>query len=102
MPDRWVQARTLLSMKTHPDNKLLVRVDEAAARLGISRSKLYELMAAGHIAYVKIGRSVRIPTTALEEFVESLEAQVTSWRDVDLGTKPLQRPQETRRGRRDR
>jgi excisionase family DNA binding protein len=48
---------------------LLVRPAEAALLLGISRSKLYELLAAGEIPAIKIGRSVRIPVIALEAWI---------------------------------
>jgi excisionase family DNA binding protein len=40
---------------------LLLRPTEAARLLGISRSNLYELLAAGEIPTIHIGRSVRIP-----------------------------------------
>ncbi len=43
----------------------LVRVAQAAEFSGLSRSKLYELMEAGGLAYVKIGRARRIPRHAL-------------------------------------
>ncbi len=45
----------------------LVRVAEAQEFSGLSRSKLYELMEAGDLAYVKIGRARRIPRRALIE-----------------------------------
>ncbi len=40
-------------------------VAEAASFAGLSRSKLYNLMDAQQLAYVKIGRSRRIPRSAL-------------------------------------
>ncbi len=49
--------------------KLLLTVHEAASALGISRSIFYELMVAGEIQSVKIGRLRRIPYQALEVFV---------------------------------
>lgn len=59
-----------------PD-KLLLTVEEAAQRLGMTRSKLYPLMMAGAILSVKIGKSRRIPTHALNTYVERLvEEQV--------------------------
>lgn len=48
---------------------LLVRPENAAMALGISRSKVYELMASGRLQSVKIGRSRRIPMEALLAFV---------------------------------
>jgi excisionase family DNA binding protein len=47
----------------------LLTVVEAAHELGISRSKLYELLADGELPSVRIGRTRRISVTALEEFV---------------------------------
>ena len=49
---------------------LLLSVNEAARVLQIGRSKLYELLAAGELPVVRIGRSVRIPTAALEQWVQ--------------------------------
>jgi excisionase family DNA binding protein len=47
----------------------LLTVVEAARELGISRSKLYELLADGELPSVRIGRTRRIAVSALEEFV---------------------------------
>jgi excisionase family DNA binding protein len=55
-------------MATGPIVKLLTVV-EAARELGISRSKVYELLADGELPSVRIGRTRRIAVTALEEFV---------------------------------
>lgn len=49
--------------------RLLLRISEAAAALGIGRSTLYELLARGEIETVKINRSVRIPISSLERWV---------------------------------
>lgn len=56
--------------------KLLLRETEARAYLGdMSRSKFYELMGAGIIPSVKIGRSRRIAWVDLERYVERLRAE---------------------------
>lgn len=55
-------------------DKLLLRPAEAAARLGIGRTKLYELMASGQLRSVKIGGARRVSATALAEFVAALDA----------------------------
>lgn len=52
--------------------KILLTVPEAAAALAISRSKLYELLAAGVIRSVRIGGSRRVPVEALEAYVAGL------------------------------
>ncbi|KLL09843.1 MULTISPECIES: helix-turn-helix domain-containing protein [Protofrankia] len=53
-------------------NKLLLTAAEAAAVLGVGRSTVYELMAAGQIESVRIGRSRRIPRAALVAYVDRL------------------------------
>jgi excisionase family DNA binding protein len=51
---------------------LLVKVPEAAASLGISRAKLYELIAEGALPSVCIGGSRRIRLDDLQDFVARL------------------------------
>ncbi|MDQ2728943.1 MAG: helix-turn-helix domain-containing protein [Actinomycetota bacterium] len=51
---------------------LLVDIASAAARLGVSRSTLYRLIEAGQLDVVHVGRSVRVPTAALEDLVDGL------------------------------
>lgn len=51
------------------ENKLLVPVEEAAAILSLGRSKVFELLAAGEIESLKIGRRRLIPRQALDAFV---------------------------------
>jgi excisionase family DNA binding protein len=46
----------------------LLSVEEAKAFLRVSRSTLYSLMDTNQIAYVKLGRSRRVPRRALIEF----------------------------------
>ena len=45
--------------------RLLLTVPEAAEALAISRSKLYELLAAGAVDSIRIDGSRRIPLSAL-------------------------------------
>ena len=49
--------------------RLLLTVPEAAEALAISRSKLYELLAAGLVQSVRIDGSRRVPVEALETYV---------------------------------
>ena len=51
----------------------LLTVEEVVALLGISRSKLYQLVRDGSIATVKMGRSVRFRPSRVQEFVERSE-----------------------------
>ena len=50
--------------------RLLVRIPEAAERLGLSRSTVYELIAAGELRVVRYGRAVRVPVSELAGWVE--------------------------------
>jgi excisionase family DNA binding protein len=52
--------------------RLLLTVPEAAEALAISRSKLYELFAAGLVRSVRIDGSRRVPVEALEAYVAAL------------------------------
>jgi len=52
--------------------RLLLTVPEAAESLAISRSKLYELIAAGLIRSVRIDGSRRVPIEALQTYVAQL------------------------------
>jgi len=47
----------------------LLTVPEAAEALAISRSKLYELIATGTVASIRIDGSRRIPLSALETYI---------------------------------
>ena len=48
---------------------LLLRIPDAAHRLALSRSTIYELIAAGELQPVKIGSAVRIPARELEAWL---------------------------------
>ena len=55
-------------------DKLLLTPTEAAAALGIGRSKVYELMRAGTLGSVRIDTCRRIPAAELEALVDRLRA----------------------------
>jgi excisionase family DNA binding protein len=48
---------------------LLVRVEEAARMLSLSRSTIYEMLDAGELPSVRHGTARRIPVAALREWV---------------------------------
>jgi excisionase family DNA binding protein len=56
------------------DLVLLLSIQEAGRALGIRRSKMYELITAGELETVHIGRAVRVPVDAVEEFVARLRS----------------------------
>ena len=49
---------------------LLLTPEEAARRLSLARSTLYQLLLVGEVASIKIGRSRRIPVEALSDFID--------------------------------
>lgn len=52
------------------NERLLLRVDEVAKLLSLGRSKTYELIAAGALPTVRLGRSVRVPVEALRRWLD--------------------------------
>jgi excisionase family DNA binding protein len=56
---------------------LLVSVRDAAALLGIGRTTVYELIAAGELEAVHIRRAVRVPMAAIEEYVAHLRRRAS-------------------------
>ena len=64
---------------TDEHDRLLVRIPEAAERIGLSRSTVYELIAAGELKVVRYGRAVRVPVSELAGWVE---------RNVETGEAP--------------
>jgi excisionase family DNA binding protein len=79
--------------------RLLLTAEEAAEELRIARSRVFDLMAAGELPSVKIGRSRRITRAALEYYVETLvEAQSGSGttQQPQPTTRPDPRPSTTR------
>jgi excisionase family DNA binding protein len=53
-------------------DRVLLKVSEVAGAIGLSRSKTYELISRGDIESVMIGRSRRVPSEAVIDFVERL------------------------------
>jgi excisionase family DNA binding protein len=64
-----IQRNAIAETSTTAPLKLLVTVVEAAEALGIGRTAMYDLLLAGELPSVKIGRARRIPVQALETFV---------------------------------
>jgi len=52
--------------------QLLLTVVEAAAMLGVGRTTAYELISAGQLQIVHIGRAARVPLVAVHRYVDGL------------------------------
>ena len=61
--------------------RLLLRIEEAAERLGIRRSLMYRLVLSGAVDSVAVGRLRRIPSECLREYVDRLRAQSAHFED---------------------
>ncbi len=58
--------------------KMLLTATEAANLLGLSRSKTYELIAAGRLASVRVDGCLRVRRVDLENFVANLSGSTES------------------------
>ena len=61
--------RPVINITLQADDRRVFTVAEAAHALGISRSKLYQFIAAGEIRTIHIGRLCKVPVEALDEFI---------------------------------
>jgi excisionase family DNA binding protein len=55
-------------------DRVLLRPEEVAQALGVSRTTVFELIRVGALRSVKIGAARRVSATALAEYVAGLEA----------------------------
>jgi excisionase family DNA binding protein len=53
-------------------DELLLTVEEAARRLRIGRTLVYQLISSGKLESVKVGRLRRVPAECLPEYVATL------------------------------
>jgi len=65
----------VLELTFHADDRILLTVPDAARRLGISRSLLYQLLADGEVESIHVGRLRRVPVDALVAYVARLRHQ---------------------------
>lgn len=62
-----------MSNSPSPD-PICVRVNDAARMIGVGRTKLYALIAAGEIDTVRLGKATRITTVSLHELIKRRSA----------------------------
>ena len=63
---------TTRSVATSP---LLLTIPDVARRLGLGRTKVYELIATEGLPVVRFGRAVRVSVSSLQRWVEQREKQ---------------------------
>ena len=64
--------RDVIDLTVLADYRLLLTVEEAADRLGIGRSLMYELIGCGQIVSIRVGRLRRVPLASLTDYVAAL------------------------------
>lgn len=65
------QARTAVAgIVPDPSTHPTMKVEHAAAVLGISRNAAYEAVKRGELPSIRLGRSIRIPTLAITRMLE--------------------------------
>lgn len=65
--------------------KLLLRIPEVADSLGLSRARVYELVASGELPSIRDGRAVRVPRHALVEWIATRAASAKDGREPGRG-----------------
>ena len=61
-----------------PLARRLLTIRETAEILGVSRSMVYQLVASDDLETVHIGRAIRVPTAAIDDFIARLRARRAS------------------------
>jgi len=61
-------------MEQAKEDQVLLTIPQASRRLGIGRTTAYHLITSGELEAVHIGRSVRVPAAALDDFVARARA----------------------------
>ncbi|HZL04314.1 MAG TPA: helix-turn-helix domain-containing protein [Coriobacteriia bacterium] len=72
---RIVPEAQIINLTIESDEKLLLTVVEAAQRLGIGRTLMYELLSSRQIDSVHVGRLHKVPVGALAKFVERCRSE---------------------------
>lgn len=49
--------------------RLLLKPEEFAQAVGVSRSRAYELLAAGAVPSIRLGSTIRVPVDALRDWI---------------------------------
>jgi len=68
---RRVVEEQVINLTVAPDPRLLLTVAEAARRLGIGRSLMYQLIGEGQIESITIGRLRKVSLIALSNFIDN-------------------------------
>lgn len=78
----WAVCRLALSVSPVGEKRLLLRMNEFAEMVALSRSQAYKIVNSGDVKACKIGRATRIPVAEAEDWVRRQAAKTGS----DSGT----------------
>ena len=70
--------RQMTTVQIADADRLLITTEDAAARLGIHRSTLYDLIRSRKLKTVKIGARRLVRVSALEEAIQLLEEETAA------------------------
>jgi len=70
-------------MKLRDIDTLTMTVEEAGKLLGIGRSSAYGAIRRGELPFLKIGRRILVPRSALFRKIEDLQQDPNLWRRAD-------------------
>jgi len=76
------QTQEIQMTSIHPDKKLLT-IDDVQKTLSIGRTRVFALIASGQLPSVLIGSSRRIPSEAVDQFIQDLLLQCGLNREKD-------------------
>ncbi|WP_344176315.1 helix-turn-helix domain-containing protein [Kribbella lupini] len=68
----------MTTIRIAAEDRLLITTEDAAARLGIHRSTLYDLIRSRKLKTVKIGSRRLVRVSALEEAIQLLEEETAA------------------------
>lgn len=61
----------------HTVERLLYSVSEAGHAIGVSRNRAYELVRTGQLPSIRIGKTLRVPVSALQDWIaQQLHEQI--------------------------
>jgi excisionase family DNA binding protein len=70
-------------MKLRDIDTLTMTIEEAGKLLGIGRSSAYGAIRRGGLPFLKIGRRILVPRSALFRKIEDLQQDPNLWRGAD-------------------
>ena len=73
-----MEAKTKLEIPDSLKEIRNLRVEEAAAVIGIGRTMAYELVMSGKLGSVKIGKARRIPASAVQKYLAAQDGSGTA------------------------